>query len=223
MEVIPAIMPHSRSEMDAYAERFIGLVAAMQIDVMDGVFVPEKTWPYRDSFNAIRIEPLSRASEIAYEIDLMVDRPEDILGYWIQAGAKRVIVHIESTDSFIEILEHFGDVVNIGVAINIGTPVETLFEYLDNESLARNVAFVQCMGIARIGFQGQPFDMNVINTLRGLRKRYPKLIMSVDGGINFETAEHVVRAGANRIVSGSAILGSKDAAHAIERLKSISA
>ena len=138
MEVIPAIMPHSRSEMDAYAERFIGLVAAMQIDVMDGVFVPEKTWPYRDSFNAIRIEPLSRASEIAYEIDLMVDRPEDILGYWIQAGAKRVIVHIESTDSFIEILEHFGDVVNIGVAINIGTPVETLFEYLDNEYLNGN-------------------------------------------------------------------------------------
>jgi len=223
MKVIPAIMPRSRSELEMYAGRFVGLAPVVQIDVMDGIFVPEKTWPYKNGFDKSLIGTLPHTDKIMYEIDLMVDDPEDTFESWIRAGAKRAIVHIESIKSISDIATRFDDTIELGVAVNIETPLEVLFACLEDESCASRISVVQCMGIARIGFQGQPFDAHVINMIRTLRERFPKLIISIDGGINFTTAQQVADAGADRIVSGSTILKSANYAEAIDRLKNISA
>ena len=103
-EIIPAIMPKNFNELEAHAEKFVGLVESVQIDVMDGVFVPEKSWPYDNAgtLDAVFKEIIAKdrrlpeIDTLSYELDLMVDSPEKSVKSWTQTGAKRVIFHIES-------------------------------------------------------------------------------------------------------------------------------
>lgn len=225
-EIIPAIMPRDFHELETAARRFRGLVKSIQIDVMDGKFVPEKTWPYignKDIFEELVTEeeafPLWR--EIDYEADLMIADPETQAQRWLNTGVKRLIFHIESIkdpNAFFaqeaiadEVRRSF---IQIGIAIGVDTPNEALYPILD----AQHADFVQFMGIARIGYQGESFDERVLPKISGLRERYPELIMSIDGGVNFKTAEELVKAGINRLVSGSLILQSDDPAEVIKQL-----
>ncbi|GMQ94894.1 MAG: ribulose-phosphate 3-epimerase [Patescibacteria group bacterium] len=236
MEIIPAIMPKSFKELEEKASLLAGLVDVVQIDVMDGRFVPEKTWPYAGEDVSLKElaggkRHFPESARLSYEIDLMVSQPEESMGSWIWAGARRIIFHIESIgdmDLFWEKISHIDPPadflkalgveksdVELGLALNIETPNEALFPHIEK------VDFVQCMGIARIGYQGEPFDERVLHKLRDLRKHYPELILSVDGGVNLETAPRLIEAGANRLVSGSAILESKDIKKRIKEFQSI--
>ena len=67
--------------------------------------------------------------------------------------------------------------------------------------------FVQVMGIAEIGYQGEPFAEAALGRIRELRQAFPDLVMSVDGGVSSDTIVRLVEAGAQRFVSGSAIFG----------------
>ena len=75
------------------------------------------------------------------------------------------------------------------------------------------------MGIAKIGYQGEPFDERAPEQINQLRVKYPNLAISVDGGVSLETAPLLKAAGANRLVAGSAIFGASDIALAIRELK----
>jgi len=213
LQIIPAIMPKSLEDLREKAERVAGAAPIVQIDLMDGVFVPEKTWPYFDRA-AIGLPAIGTLS---YEIDLMVDEPEAAAIDWARAGAERVIVHIENAHRLPELIatcrKEFGESIDIGIAIGTDTPNEALAPFIPQ------IDFVQCMGIARIGYQRQPFDPRVIPKIHDLREQYPQLIISVDGGVNFETALPLIKAGATRLVSGSAIYDSADIAQAIDQLK----
>ena len=77
------------------------------------------------------------------------------------------------------------------------------------------------MGIAKIGYQGQPFDSRVVAKIEDLRERYPDVTISVDGGVNFESAPKLIAAGVTRLVSGSTILNSKNIEETIYQLKSL--
>lgn len=246
VDVIPALMPKYFSEVERYARQFGGVVDTVQIDVMDGVFVPEVSWPYvsggagaREAL-ASRAPALDRAFKevigkdrkmpnidlLAYEFDLMIDAPENMVKSWTQTGASRVIFHIESIKDeewFWKQLAHvkspapefgvFG--VEIGLALNIETPNEKIYPHIEK------LDFVQCMGIERIGFQGQSFDERVLHKIEDLRKRFPELIISIDGGVSLETAPKLIEAGVNRLVSGSAILKSDDVKETIKKFQSL--
>jgi ribulose-phosphate 3-epimerase len=77
------------------------------------------------------------------------------------------------------------------------------------------------MGIAEIGYQGQQFDERVVAKIMKLRNMSPDIIISVDGGVNFETAPILIHAGANRLVSGSAIFKSEDINSTIKKLQTV--
>ena len=77
------------------------------------------------------------------------------------------------------------------------------------------------MGIEKIGYQGQPFDERVIDQVKALRKEYPELIISVDGGVSFDTAPRLIEAGANRLVVGSVIFNSLDIRETVLALRSL--
>lgn len=226
-------MPRSFSELREYMSELVGLVPVAQFDVMDGKFVPETSWPYAsdglgtsevpstagNSYEAFeRIaeerELMPEWMEIDFEADLMIARPEKEVEKWLQAGARRIIIHIESVSGDVlpailsvvhdymrqeQELDGFHTPTEIGLAINIDTPNQKLLPWI------RDISFVQCMGIAQIGYQGQPFDARVLNKIHDLRERAPDVTISVDGGVNAATAPQLVRAGANRLVSGSAI------------------
>ncbi len=167
-----------------------------------------------------------------FEADLMVSNPEKSAHDWIKAGAKRIIIHIESSefiyDTIKELREEYGYPgenavdVEIGIGINIETPNEDLYKFLDKNEDERSLAdFVQFMGIDKIGYQGQSFDDEVLDKISSLREAYPNVIISIDGGVNFENAKDLVEAGVNRLVSGSAIYDSGNIENAIEELSNL--
>ncbi len=226
-------MPDAYEDLLAKASRVRSLVPLAQIDVMDGAFVKSKSWPYSEGgtrkephFVALMAqdEGLPFWEDLDYEIDLMIGEPEKHIDEWLPLGASRLIFHIESIkdldlfwshDMWKEGARDIGGekVVQLGLAINPDTSLDTILPFMEK------IDFVQCMGISRIGYQGQPFDERVLGHINQLRVKYPNMPISVDGGVNVETAGLLKQAGATRLVAGSAIFGAEDIPEAIELLK----
>ncbi|MDD5152676.1 MAG: hypothetical protein PHS95_01580 [Candidatus Pacebacteria bacterium] len=221
IEIIPAVMPKNYRDLTEKSALFAGVVPLVQFDIMDGKFVKARTWPYgpADSEFARIISEEEKMPEwetLNFEVDLMIENPEESITKWVKAGAKRIIVHVEGVKNFDAIRNAIPPFfIELGLAINPETPISTLQPYLDR------VDFVQCMGIAKIGFQGEPFDERVLENIKALRKLKPEFPISVDGGVNFDTAKQLVNAGATRLVSGSAILQSADVSNAIGDLRNL--
>lgn len=220
VEIIPAIMPKDYEHLDEMMSLFVNVVPMVQLDIMDGKFVPARTWPYPKDvhFDAISKEEegMPRWEDINFEVDLMIENPELAVLKWVSAGASRIIVHVESMVDFEKIRASVPvGLIELGLAINTTTPIETLAPYCDR------IDFIQCMGIARIGFQGEAFDERVLENVRKIRKAHPEMPISIDGSVNFDTAKSLVEAGATRLVSGSAILEADDFVGAIAQMKNL--
>ncbi len=219
-EIIPAILPRDFAELEDKASLVQGVVKTIQIDVCDGQFVPNATWPYRkhdNNFDLLLSEDIGLPSweEINYEFDLMVNNPEEVVMDWLRVGASRIIIHIESSGDISKAIDLVGGEVEIGLAINIETDIEKLEEYKDK------IRFVQCMGIDRIGFQGQTFDDKVIEKIKSIHAKYPDLVISIDGGVSLDNAKDLIIAGATRLVVGSSIFDSDNVFDAVEKFKAI--
>ncbi len=233
-EIIPALMPKNFIELTEYAKQFQGIVDTVQVDVMDGEFVPEVSWPYTEVgtlekfFKEIvgQERKLPEIEILNYELDLMIQSPEKGIKSWMQTGASRVIFHSESISDYEWFWKNLAHVkapfpelgvkgVEIGMAINIETQNEEIYPHVEK------IDFIQCMGIGKIGFQGQPFDDKVLPKIEDLRKRFPELIISIDGGVSLETAPQLIEAGASRLVSGSSILKSDNLEKTIKEFQSL--
>lgn len=222
--IVPALMPRSSQEFFSLVERIFPAAAAVQVDIMDGRLTPEANWPYRgdreifeELLEGRRVLP--HKDKLAYEADLMVQKPFAAAREWIALGVKRIVLHIGSDPALPETASALraegGDRALLGLAVRATTPIEKI------APLIPLFDFVQCMGIARIGFQGEPFDERVLAQVRLLRETWPELIISVDGGVNENTAEKLVDAGARRLVIGSSIVESPDPAEAIGRFTAL--
>lgn len=227
MEIIPAILPKTFEELEYGIEKIFHLVPMVQIDLCDGVFVPNTTWPFRDGTDSAWQTILSEEEgmpywdEIDYELDLMIKHVEEHLPNLLKIGANRIIFHLESLEnpnSFFDKLDpYIQNTVEIGIAIGTTTPPEELWDLIE----AKQVKFVQCMGIERIGFQGQPFDERVIDQIKAIRARYADLPISVDGAVSLENAPRLIDAGATRLVVGHALMSAPDIHSTFEEFKSL--
>lgn len=218
IEIIPAILPKDFAELEDKASLVQGSVKTVQIDVCDGQFVPNATWPYKkrdDTFEKLLSEDLGLPfwEKVNYEIDLMVNRAEEVVEEWVRTGATRIIIHVEMRGDLALAISKIKDQVEIGLAINVETPIDIIDTYKDE------INFIQCMGIDNIGFQGQKFDVKVIKKIKLLRAKYPDLPISVDGGVSLDSAPMLIEAGATRLVAGSAIFNSENSFDAIEAFK----
>jgi len=210
VEVIPAIMPESFEDLNEKYSRVREYAAIVQIDVMDGEFVSSKSWPY----TAVQ-SPILNKIDFDFEVDLMVENPEKFIGDWIKFGAKRVIVHIESINRIEDVFLKIPSDIEFGIALNTTTLNEKIYP------LVEKIDFVQFMGIEKIGYQGQEFDKRVLSKIANLREKFPRVIISIDGGVDLQTAPKLVKAGANRLVSGSAIFESSDIKKTISTIKNL--
>lgn len=151
------------------------------------------------------------------EVDLMVKNPVSHGRDWLLSGASRLIFHLESVSDFktaVLLRKEFD--FSLGISISNQTPLESLYEHIDD------VDFVQLMGIEHIGSQGEPFYEDVLQKIVALRHLFPKITISVDGGINESNLEALKKAGANRFVIGSNILKAKNPENQYEKLLKIS-
>jgi len=217
-EIIPAILPRDYAELEDKISLVQGLVKTVQIDVCDGQFVPNASWPYRkedETFKKLLTESegLPGWKDLNFEIDLMANHAEEVVDEWVIAGATRVIVHVEMKGDLALAITNLKDRAEIGLALNIETPIETIEPFKDD------IQFIQCMGIDQIGFQGQKFDSAVVEKIKAIKEKYPHLLVSVDGGVSMESAPILLEAGADRLVVGSAIFNSDNVFEAITKFK----
>ncbi|MDE2041403.1 MAG: hypothetical protein KGI59_03430 [Patescibacteria group bacterium] len=220
IEIIPAILPKDFAEVTEKVELIKGFTKIVQIDICDGQFVQNATWPYRkhdDNFDRIlrEEEGLPGWEALNYEFDLMVNRPEEIVDEWVRAGAARIILHAEAKGDIAAAIVRLAGVVEIGLALDIESGMEIL--ELHHEKLQ----FVQCMGIDNVGFQHQAFDDKVVDKVKLIKERYPGLRVSVDGGVSLETAPRLIKAGADRLVVGSAIFGADNPIDALSHFRAL--
>lgn len=227
-EIIPAILPKNFQEIEDKTSEVVGVANFVQIDICDGKFVPSKTWPFTKNaeydIEGLQDERigLPHYEELDYEFDLMVDNPLEKVPLFISLGASRVVVHARSADeeTLHEIFDEYGKHENgtiydieLGLALESGDSVGGL------ESIIEKAHFVQIMGIKNVGFQGQEFSRETIEVVSSLRKAFPELVITVDGGVSLDNASELIEAGADRLVVGSAIFESGNVPETIAELK----
>ncbi len=222
--VIPAIIPQSPAHIGAMIEKVRSVVSEIQIDIVDGILAPFQSWPYRvtprdgqEYTSAISALFALVPKDMSYELDLMIQEPRAVLPIWLATRPTRVVLHIESFSDDEFVREACALVREAGalavVAAHNATPIERVL------SLIPESDGVQCMGIAEIGRQGNPFDMRVLERIEAIRNAYPALSISIDGSVNTETIVSLWEAGANQFVVGSAIFDAHDSVEAYRALQ----
>lgn len=191
IDVIPAILTNSPSELEKKVRTLETFAKRIQVDFCDGEFVSSQTVP-TDAVQAVK-------AAIPIEAHLMVARPMTWIEHVSRIPVDRIIIHVEAVekpdDIIREIRLHGRD---IGLALRPKTPIDRVEPYLEDIDL------VQFMTIEP-GAQGQPFQPQVLPAIRLLRERNAEIRIQVDGGISATTILQVAEAGADSVIVGSAL------------------
>lgn len=171
----------------------------LHLDIMDGHFVPNL------SFGVPVVKAVRRVTDLTLDVHLMISRPELYLKPFREAGADLLTFHIEAVADPVPLIDRIRRLgAGVGMALNPPTPVETLEPYLDRCDLILAMSVMP-------GFGGQEFDSVALEKLRWLRgKVAPNVLLSVDGGVNLDTIGRCAQAGANLLVTGTALLEAAD-------------
>lgn len=229
--VVPAVIPTSHHDLLEKLTLFDQIPShRVQVDMVDGMFAFPPSWPYTAGADlhdrASRGELLPRLDRVKYEADLLCRDPEAVAVDLLNLGFQRLTLHAECTadvSGLIARMRHkvgaeanfAAALVSLGLSINIDTDTSVLLDH------AGEVEYVQFMGIAEIGKQGQPFDPRVIEKVRTFRKAHPDAYIQVDGGVSNENAKDLVDAGVSRLVMGSAVLHAKDLHGMVSHLEAL--
>ncbi|MFL5860609.1 MAG: ribulose-phosphate 3-epimerase [Solirubrobacteraceae bacterium] len=183
----------------------------IHVDVMDGHFVPPIT------FGAIIVGALADRVHDAggiLDVHLMVDRPERHVADIAKAGADNITIHVEATPHVHYTLDEIRQAgCTAGAALTPATPIEAL-----QEVARETLDLALCMSV-NPGWGAQKFISHSLDKLERMRRHLPESVaLEVDGGVHDQTAGPVVQAGANLLVTGSAVFGSDDPAGAYARI-----
>lgn len=212
IKVSPSILSCDYSKMGEEFERMKNCGADwLHIDVMDGHFVPNIT------LGAPIVKCLRKSSDLVFDVHLMISDPKKYVPSFVEAGADIITFHIESdspVEETVDLIRSLG--CKAALAVKPGTPVEEVFPFLEKLSM------VLVMTVEP-GFGGQSFMGDMMDKVKAIRaeinSRGLDTDVQVDGGISEKNAELVGESGANILVAGSAIFGSKDPKATIENLK----
>ena len=210
--IVPAVIPPSRAALEA---SFTDLAFAdeLSIDVVDGAFVPFSSWPYEPSGEPRAVRHLLTTRTV--EVDLMVTDQVAAARSWLAAGADMLVFHARGISPEALAAVAADTNVSLGISILNDVSVDAIEPYLPS------VDYIQFMGIAQIGAQGQPFDERVLAHVRTCKQRYPDYPITVDGSVNAATIPKLLAAGADRLIVGSAIVKADDPATAYAQLTAL--
>ena len=183
----------------------------VHIDVMDGSFVPNIT------LGSPVVKSLRKTSKAVFDVQLMVDHPENQIEAFAEAGADIITFHVEAARHHHRIIQQIKAAgCKAGIALNPGTSLAMI------EELMADVDMVLIMTV-NPGFGGQKFIESQLEKIHMLYHTIQDMDfdcdIEVDGGINAETSKLVRQAGANILVAGSAIYGAADVAEAVKAIR----
>ena len=198
IEVVPSILSADVSRLgDQVREAVAAGADRIQVDIMDGHFVPNLT------FGPLVVEAVRKVTDLPIEAHLMIENPELFIEAFAKSGASLIEVQVEATTSLYRTVQAIKELgADAGVAINPATSVETLREILPY------IVLVNVMTVEP-GFGGQRFIAHSPDKIRRLRAMAPDVEIEVDGGIDAQTAPLAVKAGATVLVAGSSVFGHK--------------
>ncbi|MBT2494104.1 ribulose-phosphate 3-epimerase [Microbacterium oxydans] len=208
----PSILAADFVNMQADLAR-IATADFAHVDVMDNHFVPNLT------FGPQMVERIQATSPIPLDVHLMITDPERWAPEYAEIGAASVTFHLEAAADPVTLARRLRDIGSrAGVAVKPGTPVDSLFDVLDE--------FDQILVMTvEPGFGGQSFMPETMPKLRSLadeaRRRGSSVWLQVDGGISDSTIEYAAAAGADTFVAGSAVYGADDVEAAVTRLRDL--
>lgn len=206
--VVPSILSADLGRLQEEVASIEKFADAIQVDVMDGHFVPNLT------FGA----PVMKAikTKLPLDIHLMVSNPADRIKEFLAINAKQITFHAEAAQSVEERTKIIAAIrkggAHAGIAINPATPLSAI------DDVVADIDLVLVMSVVP-GFSGQAFMPEVLEKVRVLRSKFPKLAIQMDGGIDDKTAPLCREAGATSLVAASFIFKSSDRAAAIASLR----
>ncbi len=209
VQIIPAIIAKNIEELEEKIKIIEPYTDWVQIDVSDGIFTPNINWNNPEDLKKIK-------SNVALEIHLMISNPEDFMDEWIDSGAKRIIVHVSNKSDFEGVKIISEKVKSRGLQFGIGLSPEV--SVVDVQNIIPLADVVLLLAVDP-GFSGQQFQPVVLEKIKDLRKLFPDVKIEIDGGINEETADQCIKAGADILVSASYIFDSENIEKAIATLK----
>src|SRR3989339_68535 len=210
-EIIPAILEKQFIAIKDKVElldRNVPEVKWVQLDIMDGRFVPNTTWHLPADLTKL-------STRLKVEVHLMVMHPALLVTDWLAIPlVQRFLIHRESMvddDQLWRLIDRIKNQgAEVGLVLNPGTPVSSIKNYLGA------LDTVLLMGV-NPGFSGQSFDWEILPKIKELRA-LTSLPLAVDGGVNLETAPRILAAGASRLCVASYLWGSQGYRRAVMNL-----
>ena len=185
----------------------------IHLDIMDGNFVPNI------SFGPRMVESIKSKTSLPLEVHLMIEKPENHIKSFIDAGGDIIIVHYETSKHPDRLIQTINEAdVKSGIALNPATPLNVI-EYLINK-----IDILLLMTV-NPGFGGQKFIPEMIGKIEKARRiidnQKKSISLGVDGGINLDNISKVINAGAEIIVVGQIVFKSANPEMTIKKIKNI--
>jgi ribulose-phosphate 3-epimerase len=186
----------------------------IHVDVMDGHFVPNIT------IGPMIVRAARKITKLPLDVHLMIANPELYIRDFVEAGADSITVHVEATNHLnrlVQSIKEHSDV-KACVSLNPATPLSAV------DYVLADVDMVLIMSV-NPGFGGQTFILSALDKIGKLRKQIDgrglSVEIEVDGGVKPENAAEIISAGADILVAGSAVFGTKDYASAIRGIRGV--
>jgi len=213
-EIVPAILEKTIPAAQHKLDLVNGLAQWVQIDIMDGVFVPNKTISIAD------VAQLKTDAHI--ELHLMIQKPWKHVEVLRHLRPRRVLVHYESfleddshelLFSFVHQLALFN--IEVGLAIN---PETSLSAIKGLDFIVKNISYFLFMTV-HPGFGGQALLESVLRKIHTFRQMYPHVSVEVDGGVKLENISYLKKLGVNYYVIGSSLFKAQDVKKRFQQLQ----
>ena len=183
----------------------------VHVDIMDGHYVPNLT------FGPRLVSLLKKKTALPLDVHLMVDNPNDVIPWFIEAGADWISIHIEASKHLrrdVSLIREAGR--TAGLALNPATPLHTL------NDIIKEIDFVLLMCV-NPGRGSQPFIESSHEKIRSLRRwmkeQELKALLEIDGGVNLRNIQSLVKDGAQVFVAGNAVFNHPDPREAVRQMK----
>ncbi|XP_033109385.1 ribulose-phosphate 3-epimerase-like [Anneissia japonica] len=205
----PSILNSDLSILASECQRMLDSGADfLHLDVMDGHFVPNLTFGH-PVVKCLR----KKITSAFFDMHMMVANPERWIQNMADAGANQYTFHIEATEDPGQCIRKVREAgMKVGIGIKPGTSVDVVMPYVED------VDMVLVMTVEP-GFGGQKFMEDMMPKVKALRAKFRSLDIEVDGGLSPTTIDKAAEAGANMIVSGSAVVGSDDPRLVINKMR----